>query len=280
LRDRSLTKSTNAAVSVKDVLRIATASLVTAVVVAGITSFSATAVEQGSVPPVVHGSAAQRGLLRQVLRAMGPTQIRSVAIQRTSDNQVRLVMQPSRRDPSRVSTSVRLGWEANVVAYSFLKRSRARGLPPVVGYSVAGETHTFRSLVPRALPAFEQQRIVRPVRRAVARSGAARIAEFDLLRPSGPSLAVVLVATRPAPFIQQRLAPVIAALNRVVPRVDGFYVAVTDARRSVVFAYSRIDLRGTSSTTLWVRPDLLGCAENLPVENEVAPDGAPRCPAV
>jgi hypothetical protein len=28
-----------------------------------------------------------------------------------------------------------------------------------------------------------------------------------------------------------------------------------------------------------VRPDLLGCAENLPVENEVAPDGAPTCPA-
>ena len=255
------------------------ASLVAASILVGATAFAATAVEERSIPPVVHGSAAQRDLLRQILRAMGPTQIRSVAIQRTSDNQVRLVMQPSRRDPSRVSTSVRLGWEANVVAYSFLKRSRARGLPPVVGYSVAGETRTYRSLAPRVLPAFERQRIVRPVRRAVTRSGAARIAEFDLLRPSGPSFAVVVVATRPAQFIQQRLAPVIAALNRIVPRVDGFYVAVTDDRRSTVFAYSRVELRGTSSTPLWVRPDLLGCAENLPVENEVAPDGAPPCPA-
>jgi hypothetical protein len=133
--------------------------------------------------------------------------------------------------------------------------------------------------VPRVLPAFDWQRIVGPVRQAVTRSGAARVAELDLLRPSGPTLAVVVVATRPAQFIKQRLAPVITALNRIVPRVDGFYVAVTDARRSIVLAYSRVDLRGTSSTTLWVRPDLLGCAENLPVETEVAPDGAPPCPA-
>jgi hypothetical protein len=192
---------------------------------------------------------------------------------------MRLVMQPSRLERSRVRTSVRLGWDAYLVAYSFLKRSRARGLPPVVGYSVAGETRTFRSPVPRILPRFARQRIVAPVRRAVTRSGAARVAEFDLLRPAGPAFAVVVVANRPAFFIQRRLAPVITALNRIVPQVDGFYVAVTDARRSIVFAYSRVELRGTSSTTLWVRPDLLGCAENLPVENEVAPDGAPTCPA-
>jgi hypothetical protein len=236
-------------------------------------------VEKRSIPPVVHGSAAQRDLLRQILRAMGPTQIRSVAIQRTSGNRVRLAMQPSRLDRSRVSTSVRLGWDAYVVAYSFLKRSRERGLPPVVGYSVAGETRAFRSLVPRILPRFDRQRIVAPVRRAVTRSGAARVVEFDLIRPAGPAFAVVVVANRPALFIQRRLGPVIAALNRIVPQVDGFYVAVTDARRSIVFAYSRVELRAMSSTTLWVRPDLLGCAEDLPVANEVDPDGAPPCPA-
>ena len=260
-------------------LRNVSVSLVTAAVVVGATAFAATAVEKPSIPPVAGGSSAQRDLLRQILRAMGPTQIRSVAIQRASGNQVRLVMQPSRRDPSRVSTSVRLGWDAYVVAYSLLKHSRERGLPPVSGYSVAGETRTFRSLVPRILPRFNRRRIVGPVRQAVTRSGAARIAELDLLRPAGPVLAVVVVANRPAPFIQRRLASVIAALNRIVPRVDGFYVAVTDARRSIVFAYSRVDLRATSSTTLWVRPDLLGCAEDLPVANEVAPDGAPPCPA-
>jgi hypothetical protein len=265
------------AASVEDVLRNATALLVAAAVAVGATTLAATAVER-SAPPVLHGSAAQRDVLREILRVMGPTQIRSVAIERMSGNRVRLAMQPSRLDRSRVSTSVRLGWDAYVVTYSFLKRSRARGLPPVAGYSVAGETHTFRSLVPRTLPRFERQRIVAPVRRAVTRSGAARVAEFDLLRPAGPVLAVVVVAHRPAPFIQRRLAPVITALNRIVPQVDGFYVAVTDARRSTVFAYSRVELRGTSSTTLWVRPDLRGCAKDLPVENEVAPDGAPPCP--
>jgi hypothetical protein len=260
------------------VLRNVTASLLAAAIAVGATAFAATAVEQ-SIPPVVQGSAAQRDALREILRAMGPTQIRSVAIQRTSDNRVRLAMQPSRLDRSRATTSVRLEWDAYVVAYSFLKRSRERGLPPVVGYSVAGETRTFRSLVPRILPRFDRQRIVAPVRRAVTKSGAARVAEFDLLRPAGPAFAVVVVANRPAFFIQRRLALLITALNRIVPHVDGFYVAVTDARRSIVFAYSRVELRGTSSTTLWVRPDLLGCAENLPVENEVAPDGAPSCPA-
>jgi hypothetical protein len=260
------------------VFRNATVSLVATAVVIGATAFAATAVER-SIPPVVHGSAPQRDVLRQILRAMGPTQIRSVAIQPTSGNRVRLAMQPSRLDRSRVSTSVRVRWDAYVVAYSFLKRSRARGLPPVVGYAVAGETRTFRSLVPRILPRFDHQRIVAPVRRAVTKSGAARVAAFDLLRPAGPAFAVVVVANRPAFFIQRRLAPVITALNRIVPQVDGFYVAVADAHRSIVFAYSRVELRGTSSTTLWVRPDLLGCAENLPVENEVAPDGAPPCPA-
>jgi hypothetical protein len=209
---------------------------------------------------------------------MSPTQIRRVTIQRTSSG-VRLAMQPSRLDRSPVSTSVRLRWDASVVTYSFLKRSRARGLPPVVGYSVAGETRTFRSLVPRILPRFDEHRVAGPVRRAVARSDATSIAEFDLVHRSGPALAVVIVANRPALFIRKRLAPVITALNRMVPRVDGFYVGVTDARRSIVFAYSRAERRAESSTELWVRPDLVGCAEDLPVEDEVAPDGAPPCPA-
>jgi hypothetical protein len=228
--------------------------------------------------PIVHGSSAQRDVLRQILQAMGPTQIHSITIQRTSDNRVRLVMQPSRFDRSPANLSVRLGWDAYVVTYSFLKRSRERNLPPVVGYSIAGESHTFRSLKPRILPRFDRQRIVIPVRRAVARSGAAKVVDLDLLRPAGPAFVVVVAANRPAYFLERRLAPIITALNRIVPRVDGFYVAVTNARRSIVFAYSRVELRATSSTTLWVRPDLLGCAENLPVSNEVAPDGAPPCP--
>ena len=259
--------------------RSLSASLVAASVLVGATAFAATAVEERSIPPVVHGSAAQRDLLRQILRAMGPTQIRSVSIQPTSGNGVRLAMRPNHLDRSRVSTSVRLGWDAYVVAYSFLKRSRGRGLPPVVGYSVAGDTRTFRTPVPRILPQFDRQRIIGPVRRAVTRSGAASVAELELLRPAGPAVAVAVVASRPAFFIQRRLAPIIRALNRIVPRVDGFYAAVIGAWGSIVFAYSRVELRGTSSTTVWVRPDLLGCAENLPVENEVAPDGAPPCPA-
>jgi hypothetical protein len=208
---------------------------------------------------------------------MGGTEIRLVRIS-PAGRRVRLVMEPRRLDRSKANVSVRLDWEAYVVTYSLLRRSLERKLPPVVGFSILGERRTFRTLTPRVLPPFDRSRTVTPVARAVRKSGA-KVVELDLFRPAGPALAVVVTSDRPAAFIARRLGRLITALNRVARRVDGFYVALTDTRRSVVFAYSRIELRATSSTTLWVRPDLLGCAEDLPVANEVAPDGAPPCPA-
>jgi hypothetical protein len=164
-----------------------------------------------------------------------------------------------------------------MVAYSLLRLAPEHGLAPVVGFSVAGRKTAFRSLKPRVLPAFDRSRIVPPVGRAV-KASSAKLVEFNLFRPAGPAFAVVVASDHAARFIAAQLAPIIAALNRITGRLDGFYVAVVDARRSVVFAYSRLDLRGQTSTALYVRADLRGCAEDLPVANEVAPDGAPPCP--
>lgn len=230
-----------------------------------------------STTPVAGGSAAQRTLLRQIIRAMGGTQISRVRISSSRGAPALLLMSPSRLDRSRASVSVRLEWDAYLVAYSFLKLSLKRGLPPIAGFSISGQRRTFRNLNPRVLPPFTRSRIVRPVGRAVNASGAT-VVEFNLFLPAGPAFAVVVAADHPARFIERRLAPVVSALNGDARRVDGFYVAVVDARRSVVFAYGRVELRGQSSTTLYVRGDLRGCAENLPVSNEVAPDGAPPCP--
>ena len=109
------------------------------------------------------------------------------------------------------------------------------------------------------------------------RSGG-RLIEFNVFRPAGPAFALVVSAEHPGRFIQHRLEPIIAALNNIAPRVDGFYVAVTDSRQRVVFAYGRAEMRGENASTVYVREDLAGCAENLPVSVEVAPDGAPPCP--
>ncbi len=245
---------------------------------AGLMTGAAASSEKRPVTTITGGTNVQRVLLREIVHALGGTQIEGVRIESTGDG-VRLEMRPTRLDRSRANVSVRVGWDAHMAAYSFAARSRARGLPSVVSFNVLGRRTLFRNAKDRALPPFEQGRIVRPVGRAVASSGA-RLIEFNLFRPRGPTLAVVVGTSTPARFIEKRLGTIITALNSVTRRIDGFYVAVTDARRSVVFAYGRVDVPpGVLSTTLYVHPDLIGCAESLPVENEVAPDGAPACPS-
>lgn len=233
--------------------------------------------EKSTATPIAGGTKAQRALLREILRAMGGTQIQRIRVESSTDG-LRLVMWPPRLDRSRANVSVRVGWDAHVTAFTFARLSRARGGPSVAGYSILGQRTAFGSTKGRTLPLFDRRKIVRPVGRAVKRSGA-RLIEFNLFRPRGPAFAVVVEAPKPARFIELRLAPIIAALNSVSRRIDGFYIAVADAKRSVVFAYGRVDLPpGLNSTTLYVREDLTGCAESLPVQNEVAPDSDPPCP--
>lgn len=252
------------------------AALAMAVAALGSVSASA-ALDAQAGPPIAGGSAAQRDGLQEVVRALGGTQIRRIALAPAGDGRVQLVMQPARFDRSRANVSVRLEWDASLVAYSFLRISLRRDLPAVQGFSVAGKERTFRSLRPRPLPRFDRGRIVPRVGRAVKKSSG-KLIEFNLFRPAGPAFAVVIAADHPGRFIQRQLEPIIVALNSIAPRVDGFYVAVTDSRRRVVFAYGRAEMRGENASTVYVRDDLAGCAENLPVSVEVAPDGAPPCP--
>ena len=228
-------------------------------------------------PQIVGGSGTQRESVREVVRALGGTQIRRIAIIRSGNGRVRLAMQPARVERARANVAVRLEWDAAMVSYSSLRLSRARGLPAVLGFSVASAQITFRSLRPRALPRFDRRRIAPAVARAVKRSGG-RLVEFNLFRPAGPAFAVVVAADHPGRFIEQRLEPIVVALNTIAPRLDGFYVGVTDARRRVVFAYGRAETRGETTARLYVRNDLAGCAENLPLSVEAPPDGAPSCP--
>jgi hypothetical protein len=116
------------------------------------------------------------------------------------------------------------------------------------------------------------------VSRAIRASGARRI-ELNVFRPAGAVDVAAVVQTRdPAAFIDRRLDGIIRALNLITPRrLDSYYVAVVDETRTVVFAYSAAETQGMF--TFYVRPDLYGCADDLPIQNEVAPDGAPPCPA-
>jgi hypothetical protein len=160
----------------------------------------------------------------------------------------------------------------------FARASRERGLPRVAGYTSSlaqGRATGARVPVSGSRASFGRSAIVKPVGAAVRRSGV-RVIEFNLFRPlRRPVFALVISARRPARFIEQRLAPIIDAFPE--GRLDAFYVAVTDERRKVVFAYSAV---GASAFTYYVRPDLAGCAKRLPIANEVDPEGvAPPCPS-
>lgn len=271
----ALTERTNSTGNVSVMIRTLGALAVAAIGL-GLGSGSAAEASQ-TRPPVVGGSAAQRHLVEEVVRRLGGTQLRRITITPSGKGRVRLTMGPPRVERSRANLAVRIEWDASLVSYSSLRLSLAQGLPAVEGFSVAGKQLTFRSLRPRPLPRFDRSRIVPSVARAVKRSGGRPI-EFNLFRPAGPALAVVIATKHAGRFIQQRLEPIIVALNTIAPRLDGFYVAVTDSRRRVVFAFGRAEMRGENTSTVYVRDDLAGCAENLPVSVEVAPDGAPPCP--
>jgi hypothetical protein len=122
---------------------------------------------------------------------------------------------------------------------------------------------------------FDRGAIVRPVGRAVRRSGA-KVIEFNLFRPlRRPAFAVVVSSHSPARFIERRLARIISAFPE--QRLDAYYVAVADARRKVVFAYSAV---GAAAFTYYVRPDLVGCAKKLPIANEIDPEGIATLPVL
>jgi len=240
------------------------------------TSSIAAAHEGQARTAVTGGTHAQRVLLREILHRMGGTQISGIHI-KPSAMGVQLLMQPTRLDRSRTNLSIRLRWDAEMTAYSFAKLSDSRGFPLVMGYSILGQPGTFRESEPRVKRRFDREQIVPPVGMAVRRSGA-RLLEFNVFRPSEAVVAVVVSTPRPAHFIRNRLGPIITALIGVHGRIDGFYVAVTNSAREVVFAYARTDRPRSSTSTLFVRPDLQGCAENLAVGVEVAPDTDPPCP--
>jgi hypothetical protein len=225
--------------------------------------------------PIVGAVGAQRAVLRGILASLGGTLIERIELVRLRDGRVRVDFQPREH---RTPRTVRIEWDQGVVAMMFARASHERGLPRVAGYTgslAQGRATGARLPVSGNRASFDRSAIVKPVGGAVRRSGA-RVIEFNLFRPLGrPVFAVVLSARRPARFIERRLAPIINAFPE--GRLDAFYVAVTDARRRVVFAYSAL---GVSAFTYYVRPDLVGCAKRLPIANEVDPEGvAPPCPS-
>jgi hypothetical protein len=225
---------------------------------------------------ITGGTVAQRAELRAILKSLGGTQITSVRIS-SSPKGVSLFMEPAGFASTLGEVVPRVMWDAQLTAHAFAQASRTHGFAPVTQFSVFGAPQMIDPSSTRVLPSFDRKAIVPPVGQALKRAGA-RLIEFNLFRTPDPAFAVVVVAADPARFIKRRLAPIIDALNRATARTTGVYIAVTDARHSVVFAYALVDTSRSRSTSLYVRPDLVGCAELLPVENEVAPEGAPPCP--
>lgn len=228
---------------------------------------------------IVGGTAGERALLRGIVLRLGGTSIARIAVVPSTKYGVLLEFEPRGTSTTPDQYRVRLQWEESLVAAMYKRRARAAGLRTAVDFS--GVLHPLQSrelrLATCCLRPFRREHIVTPVRSAVRQAGG-KLVELNLFRPADPAFAVVVQAARPAAFVQRRLGRIILALNTVARRrLAGFYVAVTDRTRSVVFAYSALEVLGTY--TYFVRPDLLGCAKELPIANEVAPDLDPPCPS-
>ncbi len=195
----------------------------------GLPSMASVSLAAPRSPQITGGTAAQRTLLRRIVRAMRPTQITHLTIEAASPQwhpiragDVALMAMVAPVAPHHENT---LGeWESMVVGGAFRDRSAALGLPRVVVVGnpresgrVTGGPH------PPAQPAAGMAGYRTRVTAAAAASGA-RLIAVRVGVPDGYSAVVALQVTDPAAFLQHRLGPLNGRLERLTS--DGTFIAL------------------------------------------------------
>lgn len=222
-------------------------------------------------PSVVGGSAAQRVLLRRILRRADRSGIAQVRIQRAT-GAVRLVFEPT-AVPANTQTRVR--WSQDLVAASFFVRSIERGLPRVAGYRAAGGGRSFSTL-PRHDEGPLDRRALRVSLASALSAPGVRVRELSFFRPRGPAVAIVVQAAAAVDFAARRLGRVIRALDSFGDELDGYYFEVTSQDRQTLFAYGVAGAAGSFSVT--VANQLARCAARLHLRVAISSHGVPPCP--
>ena len=189
-------------------------------------------------PAITGGSAAERALLRTIVREMRPSQIRALTVEppdgpwhpsAPGDVEVLATLAPA----TKGHENSRGEWETWLVGAAFRDRSARLGLPRVLVVAEAGSgaqrvTGGARppAAGPSGLPAF-RRRVV-----AAAKASGARIVAVRVGVPDGYSADVTLQVSHPVPFLRHRLGQLRSRLTGL--HGDGVFIAVYEADGKVL----------------------------------------------
>lgn len=196
------------------------------------------AVPAAYAPVIDGGSPAERALLRRIVRAMRPTQLRTLTVEPALKQWHPL--RPGDVELAATEAHVARGhdnslgdWEAWLVGGAFRDRSASLGLPRVV--VVADGSGASRVTGGRPLPAAPPNGLAAFRRRVVAAAEAsgARVLFVRTAVPDGYSADVALQVAHPVWFLRRRLQPLQLRLQRL--RSDGIFLALYEANGRPLF---------------------------------------------
>jgi hypothetical protein len=199
----------------------------------------------GARTRIVGDSSVQRRLLREILTALGPTEIR----------QLRVVRVPGGVDLEAPGQAIRAAFEVWVVGAAFFYRSADQRLPPVVDVSVGRVSFPTSNAGRRPTRATASSVVA--TRRMIHQLAVDSGAQVMALAVSAPDALAVELRVRvgnAASFLQDRLRALVIGARAYDSRYDGLFVEVDDVR-GVVWASASTPLGGED----YVRPSLSGC---------------------
>lgn len=228
------------------------------------------------IPDISGGTRGQRALLRQIVGALRPTQIRGLRVEPASRRWAPLepgdVALVGAAEPAPRGRDDLVGlWEIQLVGGAFRDRSAAMGLPRVAVVGNGKITH--RATGGRRLPAAHGR--LSAFRRLVlraARTPGGRIVAVRVGAPDGYAAAVALVVDHPAAFLTHGMRTLDARLQRI--RADGMLLELYERNGRLLDVSSWATRLSTGSG--WVADRFQGC---VPVLRGVTTLSAPACPA-
>jgi hypothetical protein len=185
----------------------------------------------GRVPRIVGGTAAERTLVRQIVRAQATTQILQLTIvPATGGVGLRATLAGTAR---RVRNDILGDWETWIVGGAFRDRSAALGLRRVV--LIGNQNESGRATGGRDLPRRPPAGLAAFRRRVAAVAGpGARVVAVRVGDPDGYSAIVVLRVTDPASFLRHRLRGLELRLAGL--RADGTFLVVDERNGRVLYS--------------------------------------------
>jgi hypothetical protein len=215
---------------------------------------------------IVGGTSAERALVRGILASLGSSHLSKLQIVSAAGG-VKL---------RNGDGGLRPAWEVLVVGGTYLERSAALGLPPLLEVD-AGSAGWPSSNVGGAQPKRATVASATAARAAILRAATAsgaRIAELSVSRPYALAVAVRLKVDDAASFLHHRLGAFVLSVRSRASRYEGSFLEVDDAH-GAAWTSAESRLGGVES----VRPGLRGC-NPFPPPGPGPPGGSiPPCPA-